>query len=106
MRTTTYWYDPGDGEWVQATWTASNTVPPAEPTVTVPAGTIQDYNQYQTSVNRAVISAAVAADSRRNNSNAAGSRMINPVEAGFTGSAGWIAMIAGVAGMGWGILAL
>lgn len=74
--------------------------------MTVPAGSIMDYQQYQTSVNRAVISAAEAADSRRNNSNAAGSRMVSPVEAGFTGSAGWIAMIAGVVGMGWGVLAL
>jgi hypothetical protein len=76
-----------------------------EPTVTVPEGSVIDYQQYQTSVNRAVISAAVAADSRSNVTNSAGSR-IKPVEAAFTGAAGWMAMAAGVVGMGWGVYAL
>jgi len=78
--------------------------PPAEPTVTVPAGTVLSYEQYQTSVNRAVISAAVAVDANRT-TNAAGMR-IQPVDASFAGTAGWMAMAVGVVGMGWGVWAL
>jgi hypothetical protein len=72
--------------------------------VTVPEGSIIDYQQYQTSVNRAVISNAVALDSNRT-SNAAGMR-IKPVEAAFAGTTGWMAMAVGVVGMGWGVWAL
>ena len=82
----------------------TNISPTAEPTVTVPAGTVLSYEQYQTSVNRAVISAAVAVDNNRT-SNAAGMR-IQPVDAAFAGTAGWMAMAAGVVGMGWGVWAM
>jgi hypothetical protein len=63
-----------------------------------------DYEQYQTSVNRAVISNAVALDSNRT-SGAAGMR-IQAVDASFAGTAGWMAMAVGVVGMGWGVWAL
>jgi hypothetical protein len=79
--------------------------PPLTPTAVVPEGTVLDYQQYQTSVNRAVISAAVAADSRSNTTSGAGTR-IRPVDAAFAGTAGWMAMAAGVVGMGWGVWAL
>lgn len=72
----------------------------------MPEGVIQDYQQYQTSVNRAVISAAEAADSRRNGTSGAGPRIAPPTEVGLMGIAGWTAMLAGVAGMGWGVYAL
>ena len=71
----------------------------------MPEGVVQQYEQYQTSVNRAVISNAVAADSRSNTTSGAGSR-ITPVETGFTGTAGLAAMVVGVVGMGWGVWAL
>jgi len=91
MRTTTYWYDPGDGVWTVATWTASITAAPTVATAIVPEGTIIDYNSYQTVVNSVVLASAEAA-AATNGSSGAASRMNER-------TAGWAAVVVG-AGLG------
>ncbi|KAI9634554.1 uncharacterized protein MKK02DRAFT_38083 [Dioszegia hungarica] len=87
MRTTTYDYDTGNGYWTKATWTASVTKAPDVATVIVPKGTVQEYPQYQTSVNSNVLASAQASVSRAAAEPRAASQM--------TGSAGLL---------GWGIM--
>lgn len=62
MRTTTYWYDPGSGVWTSAVWTASVTAEPTAVTAIVPAGTIADYESYQSSINANIFASAEAAN--------------------------------------------
>jgi uncharacterized membrane protein len=61
MRTTTYWYDPGNGVWTSAVWTASVTAAPQDVTAIVPEGTIADYQTYQSAINSKVFASAEAA---------------------------------------------
>lgn len=98
MRTTTYWYDPGNGVWTVATWTASVTAAPQVATVNVPSGTIQDYNSYQTVVNSAVLSAAQSAD-------VVAAKSAGHAQASFNGVTGLAAMLGGVAVGAVGLLA-
>jgi hypothetical protein len=90
MKTTTYWYDPGNGVWTSAVWTASVTAEPTVATAIVPEGTIAQYNTYQSAVNSKVLASAEAAVS---NSTGAADRM-----------AGWsmtmVGLAAGAAGVG------
>ncbi|RSH92663.1 hypothetical protein EHS25_008108 [Saitozyma podzolica] len=95
MRTTTYWYDPGDGVWVEATWTASVTDNPTVATANVPAGTVQDYNNYQTSVNSVVYASATAANALV--SSGAGPR--NDVWGGAGLGAVVVGAVGGIAGV-------
>ncbi|WVR05658.1 hypothetical protein IAU60_002680 [Kwoniella sp. DSM 27419] len=102
MRTTTYWLDPGDGVWVPFTWTAPTTALPTVPTANVPAGTVADYNSYQSNVNSVVLESAenaVASQSRAANS--AGTLIASGGAMG-----GWTALVVGAVGAGVGLLAL
>ncbi|OCF33228.1 hypothetical protein I317_03709 [Kwoniella heveanensis CBS 569] len=97
MRTTTYWLDPGDGVYQAYTWTAPTTTLPQEPTALVPAGTIQDYQEYQSNVNSVVLQSAEAAVASSSNSGSGPS--INRAMVG-----GWSAIALGAVGAGVGAL--
>lgn len=91
MQTTTYWYDPGNGVWTSAVWTASVTAAPTVVTANVPEGTIAAYETYQQAVNSKVLASAEAAV---NNSTGAADRMVE----------GWsktlVGLAVGAAGVG------
>jgi hypothetical protein len=58
-------YQNTDGVWTTGTWVQSYT-PPAAVTKEVAAGTILDYNDYQSAANSAVFNAAAGADAAAN----------------------------------------
>jgi len=92
MRTTTYWYDPGNGVWTVATWTATVTAEPTVATYIPPAGTVADYDSYQSEVNGNLFASAK------------GSQAAN-LASGSTGAAGkraaaGLAVIVGAVGIG------
>ena len=105
MKTTTYGYDPGNGVWVTATWTASITGDPAEPTVIVPEGTIQDYNQYQSKINGGILASAKAQEASISGSIGAAPRRL---DGGWNlgGVAGWVGLVVGGIGAGVGLVAM
>lgn len=74
----------------------------------MPEGTIQEYNSYQSVVNSAVLSSAQAAQTLLANSSSAAGRRVHmgASEAPWGALAGWTAMFVGMAGMGYGVLAL
>jgi len=60
MKTTTYGYDPGNGQWTSAIWTASVTADRQVATANVPEGSIVEYSQYQSVVDSVVLASAIA----------------------------------------------
>ncbi|ORX35439.1 hypothetical protein BD324DRAFT_652567 [Kockovaella imperatae] len=104
MRTTTYWYDPGDGVWISQIWTASITAAPTVATAIVPAGTIQNYNSYQTQINSVVLKSAEAAEA------ASSGQVSGNIGAARRGvqeqAAGLVAAVVGFVGLGVGLVGL
>ncbi|KAE8540122.1 hypothetical protein D1P53_004060 [Cryptococcus gattii VGV] len=101
MRTTTYWVDTGNGYWTYYTWTAPTTTVPTVATANVPAGTVQNYNDYQSAVNSAVFSSVQEAIATSNN---AGARAQPVGMDSILG--GWMTLVLGAVGAGLGVLAL
>ncbi|WVF70850.1 hypothetical protein IAT40_005644 [Kwoniella sp. CBS 6097] len=97
MRTTTYWLDPGDGVYAPFTWTAPTTALPSEPTALVSAGTIQDYQEYQSNINSVVLQSAEAAV-------ASASKVGNGASSNRAMIGGWSAIAIGAVGAGVGAL--
>lgn len=100
MRTTTYWVDTGNGYWTYYTWTAPTTTVPTVATANVPAGTVQNYNDYQSAINSAVFSSVQEAIATSN----AGARA-QPVGMDNV-LGGWMTLVLGAVGAGLGVLAL
>lgn len=96
MRTTTYWYDPGNGVWTVATWTASVTAEPTVATYIPSAGTVMDYDAYQSEVNGNLFESAKGA----NAAVAANAGSQNGAEGKRAGMKGWAAIVAGAVGVG------
>ncbi|WWC60518.1 uncharacterized protein I303_103092 [Kwoniella dejecticola CBS 10117] len=103
MRTTTYWLDPGDGVWTVFTWTAPTTALPTVATANVPAGTIQDYQEYQSAINSVVLESAQAAVANSSRSGSLARRSVVGADAIL---GGWTAMVLGVVGAGVGVFML
>ncbi|WWC68432.1 uncharacterized protein I206_102359 [Kwoniella pini CBS 10737] len=103
MHTTTYWLDPGDGVWTVFTWTAPTTALPTVATANVPAGTIQDYQAYQSAINSVVLESAQAAVANASKSGSLARRSVVSTDAIL---GGWTAMVLGVVGAGVGVFML
>jgi len=106
MRTTTYGYDDGSGNWVTATWTASVTAAPNEATYQAAGGTIQDYNSYQNAINSVVLSSAenaLASASGTIEGNIGIGAASRRTESGV---AGWTGMLTALMGVGVGMILL
>ncbi|KAK6907558.1 hypothetical protein L486_05477 [Kwoniella mangroviensis CBS 10435] len=103
MRTTTYWLDPGDGVYTAFTWTAPTTALPTVATANVPAGTIQEYNEYQSAVNSVVLQSAEAAVANGSSSGGLPRRQIVGMDA-LTGA--WTTLVLGAVGAGIGVFML
>ena len=89
MKTTTYWYNPGNDVWVAATWTASFTAEPTVATYIPPEGTMVEYSEYLSAINNIVVSSADAAGSSA-----------TALTVPWRGLAAWGAMFAGAIGAG------
>ncbi|WVW80360.1 hypothetical protein I302_102340 [Kwoniella bestiolae CBS 10118] len=103
MRTTTYWLDPGDGVYTAYTWTAPTTALPTVATANVPAGTIQDYQEYQSAANSAVLESAQAAIANGTKSGASPRRQM---VGGEVLMGGWMTLVVGAVGAGVGVFML
>lgn len=100
MRTTTYWVDTGNGYWTDYTWTAPTTTVPTVATANVPAGTVQNYHDYQSAINSAVFSSAQEAVA---SSNAVARAQPIGMDSIL---GGWMTLALGAVGAGLGVLAL
>lgn len=99
----TDYYPDADGNYVAATWTASVTAVPTVATVIVPAGTIADYNTYQSSANSVVLASALATQSG-SGSTGVGITSDASRKSGFTAVHGWIGIAVGIVGGGLGFV--
>jgi len=99
MRTTTYWYDPGNGVWTVATWTASVTAEPTVATFIPSAGTVLDYEAYQSEVNGNLFASAKSATAA--GANASGGSNDAAKRAGL----GWTAVAVGAVGAAMAVVA-